>query len=421
MAAIQGVFAREIIDGHGWPTIEVRLMLDSGFVAIAQAPTWDGSSQFEYKELRDQDPSRYSGMGTLQAVDLVCSLVGRMLQGKDPTRQKEIDQLLMDLDGTGNWSKLGVNTAWAVSSAVCKAGAYASQLPVYRWLGLMGQRGTFTLPTPIFTILSGGKRGTGNTIDFQNFYLIPHALTGYGNILRCGCEIYLHAQTILAEHKALFGTAHEGGYAPNLFSNQDAFLVIRESAKKAGYAIGQQVNLGMCANSATFFNNGAYHIRDRTQPLTPLEMFLFYKEIVDTQQVFYLEDPYVFDDFASWSQLHKELGKDLLVVADAMVGGSSERLALLKEHQGARGVTLTSGQGGTVTNFMNLAKSIREGGSTLIVASRLGETEDAFIADVAVGLGADYCRLGAPARGEHVAKYIRLGEIDLDAGTADQV
>jgi enolase len=416
MAKIKSIKAREILDSRGNPTVETEIILDDGQKTEASVPAGESIGKYEAVELRDGDPKRYDGLGVLKAVANINQVIAPQLIGQDPTQQKQLDDLIIKLDGSKNKKKLGANAILSTSQAVCEAGALASNLPLYRFIQKLylpeNQNQALLMPVPTFNLINGGKHGAGN-LDFQEFHVIPSSGRAYFQSLEMVEEIYHAVERVLIRHGAVHSVGDEGGFAPNLFTNMDALEVIIEAIKESGCEFKRDVFLGLDVAANSFYKNGRYSIRDRTQPLDVHELIQYYRELVQAYPLFLLEDPLQEDDWNGWRELNKQLDKTIIVGDDLLVT-NPERLERSIEEQACKAILVKPNQIGTISETLSVIKMARQANYKIIVSHRSGETNDDFIADFAVGVQADFTKFGAPARGERVVKYNRLLEIEAE-------
>jgi len=417
MATIKQIWAREILDSRGMPTIEAAGQLDSGQIAIFSVPAGASTGSHEAIELRDQDEDRFYGKGVLKAVNNVNTVLAQAVLGKDPSNQEEIDNILINLDGTPNKSKLGANAILAVSGLALRLGAIANNLTLYSWvLSLMKKMGitVYTkIPTPIFNIVNGGLHGASN-LDFQEFHIVPVSSKSYSEGLRMAAEIYMVAGNKLRQKGAIHSVGDEGGFAPNLFTNMDALELLVESIKQTRYGLGRDVFLGLDAAASVFYKNGSYQIKDKTSPLDKPAMLEYYKVLNDQYHLAILEDPLEEDDWEGWKKITEMLASETIIVGDDLLVTNPEKVQKAITEKACTAVLVKPNQVGTISETLKVIKLARENGLKIVVSHRSGETNDWFIADFAVGVGADYVKFGAPARGERVAKYNRLLTIESE-------
>ena len=412
MIKIKSLKSREILDSRGSPTIETKVILDDESVGIASIPSGASVGKYEALELRDGDPNRYNGLGVLKAVANVNNLIAPKLMGIDIISQEKIDQILNELDGTINKSKLGANTILSVSQGVCEAMAASLKIANYEYISqIFGtDPKSLKMPTPTFNLINGGKHGAGN-LDFQEFHLIPSANLSYSDSLRMGEEIYQAVKKVLIHHGAIHSVGDEGGYAPNLFTNLDALEIFILAIKSSKYVFKKDVFLGLDCAANFFFNNGRYTLKDRTSPMGADELTEFYRELNLQYPLMTLEDPFSEDDWDSWTKITTLL-PDTLIVGDDLLCTNKQRLEEAIKRKACRAILVKPNQIGTITETMAVIKIAKAAGWKVIVSHRSGETNDDFIADFAVGVGADFTKFGAPARGERIVKYNRLLEIE---------
>lgn len=410
---IKKVWAREILNALGAPTIETTLVLNTGKTVITSVPSGVSISKHEAKELRDGDLGRFLGMGVLKAVANVNDKIGPKVVGLNPSKQTKIDQALVNLDGKSDKSNLGANAILSVSQAVLKAGALATNLPLYKYLALKYELSDkkIALPLPIFSLINGGMHGAGN-LDFQEFHLVPSSKGRYHQNLALGGEIYQTLKRVLIYRNAIHSLGDDGGFAPDLFTNADALEVITEAVEQTKYGLGEDVFLGLDVAASFFYQNGKYVIRDRSQPMSSMEMIRYYQKLNQEYHIFYLEDPLWEDDWNNWSLLTREIGETTMTVGDDLLCTNRKRVEKGVKERSCTAILVKPNQIGTVSETVAVIKLAKEAGWKIVISHRSGETNDTFIADFAVGVGADYTKFGAPARGERVAKYNRLLAIE---------
>ncbi len=417
MAKITKIWAREILDSRATPTIEAACQVDTGHIAVASIPSGASTGTHEAQELRDKDPQRYKGKGVLIAVSNVNKILGPAIVGMDPTQQEEIDAKLIALDGTENKTKYGGNAILAISEVVAKVGAVLSKQPLYAWVNILSQKAgmkpVLKIPTPLFNMINGGLHGAGN-LDFQEFHVIPATNKSFKEGLRAGAEIYMSLGANLARRGAIHSVGDEGGYAPNLFTNADALEIVVESIKEANYALGRDVSLGLDVAASVFFKNGEYSIRDKTSPMDEATIIEYYKNLNSRYHLAILEDPLHEDAWESWKKLSAILSPSLSLVGDDLLATNPKRVQKAIDEKACNAILIKPNQIGTVTETLKVIKMAKDAKWKVIVSHRSGETNDWFIADFAVGVGAEYVKFGAPARGERVAKYNRLTNVEAE-------
>ena len=414
MPRIQSIQAKEILDGRGLPTIEATLWLDSGFSVETSVPSGTSIGKYESVELRDNAPSRLLGLGVLKAVDNVNNIINPALVGQDPTQQQEIDQLLQSLDGTPNKAKLGANAILAASQAVLKAGALSSGLSLYQYLHQKYQlnEGLF-MPTCLFSIVNGGEHGADN-LDIQEFMIIPATSMDYPSSLDMAVIFQKKLEEILVLKGAIHSTGLLGGFTPNLYNNTDVFEILVETIKTTPYTFAQDIFFGIDATGSSFYTNGKYKLRDRAQGYASKELVEFYKNIRDVYKVTYIEDPFDETDVSSWASLTEVLGQTTRIVGDDIIASNQQRMNEAMTSKLCNTVVIKPNQIGTISETVEIIRQARQAGWQVVVSHRSGDTTDDFIADFAVGVGADFAKFGPANRGERVVKYNRLSEINQE-------
>jgi enolase len=414
---ITHIWAREILDSRGIPTVETACMLDGGQVAVSSVPAGASTGSHEALELRDTDSKRYFGLGVLKAVENVNNILGPAIIGMDPTDQAGIDKKLIELDGTENKSKYGANAILSISEVVSKCGSIATSQPLYSWIfslaSKMGVNQKVRIPTPLFNMINGGKHGAGN-LDFQEFWVIPATSKSFSDGLQMGVEIYLTIGQNLARRGAIHSVGDEGGYAPNLFTNADALEVFVESIRQTQYELGRDVFLGLDVAANSFYKDGEYVIKDHSSGMNDFQLTEYYKNLIDQYKLAILEDPFQEDAWDSWKNISAELSGSLIIVGDDFLATNPKRVEKAIKEKSCNSVLVKPNQIGTVTETLQVIKMARDAGWSVVASHRSGETNDSFIADFAVGVAADYLKSGAPARGERVAKYNRLSAIETE-------
>ncbi len=412
MATIQNLYASQILDSRGIPTVQAHLELDSGHTFTSSVPAGSSTGKYEAVELRDGNNSRYFGMEVTKAISHINHTIAPALKGQDPSRQTSIDQILVNLDGTKNKSKLGANAILPVSQASAKAGAAMYNLHLFDYLGkkygLMDMTGR--IPVPWINMINGGKHGAGN-LDFQEFIIVPTSTRSYPESLRLAVEIYHSLESALTQMNAIHSIGIEGGFAPNLFTNKDALEIIIESIRRTDYIFGKDVFLALDVAASHFYSEGHYKIKDRPKPITSTELLQFYQELNSNINIYGLEDPFIEDDWKAWSEITEMLSANTLIVGDDLISSNKQRLQKAITEKACTGILVKPNQIGTITETVEVIKLAKEANLQLIISHRSGETNDTFIADFAVGTGANYVKFGAPSRGERTIKYNRLLEI----------
>lgn len=412
MAKIKNIQAREILDSRGNPTVEVAVWLEDDAVGVSSVPSGASVGKYEALELRDNDPSYFNGLGVLKAVDNINKIITPHLKGLEAHNQLEIDRTLIALDGTLNKTNLGANSLLAVSQGVCEAAAISEKVETYEHVAhLYGlKKNNLKIPSPVFNLINGGQHGAGN-LDFQEFHLIPSDQKSYKEALKIGVEIYQGVKKVLIRNGAIHSVGDEGGFAPNLFTNMDALEVLTQAIKEAGYILEKDVFLGLDVAANNFYKNNRYQIRDRSAPMGTDELIEFYKELMEQFPLTTIEDPLHEDDWNSWQKITKSLPK-VIVIGDDLLATNKKRLQEAIKQKACSGALIKPNQIGTIAETIEVIKIAKQAGLKIMVSHRSGETNDDFIADFAVGVGADYAKFGAPARGERIAKYNRLLKIE---------
>jgi enolase len=413
MSQIQDVIAREILDSRGNPTVEVEVVLEEGFFGRAAVPSGASTGSAEALELRDGDGKRYLGKGVLKAVDNVNKVIAPALQGLDVTNQVFIDTLLIELDGTENKKKLGANAMLGVSLAVASAAAEHYELPLYRYLGGVNAK---VLPVPMLNILNGGAHADNN-VDIQEFMILPVGGSSFAEALRMGAEIFHALKGVLKAKGYNTAVGDEGGFAPNLRSNEEAIEVILEAIGKAGYAPGRQVALALDCAATEFRDGKKYRLAAEKKPLkTPAELVRFYADLVSRHPILSIEDGMAEDDWEGWKLLTDALGDRVQLVGDDVFVTNMKLLSEGIRQGVANSILIKLNQIGTLTETLDCIAMARENGYSTVVSHRSGETEDTAIADLAVALNLGQIKTGAPARTERVAKYNQLMRIEEELG-----
>ena len=414
MSYIESVYAREVLDSRGNPTIEVDVELEDGSFGRAIVPSGASTGMHEAWEKRDGDSDRYGGKGVLEAVAVVNEEIADELISLDATEQVYIDELMIELDGTPNKKRLGANAILGVSLAVAKAAADSVNLPLYRYLGGAAAR---TLPVPMMNIMNGGKHAAGST-DLQEFMIMPVGAETYGEGLRWGVEIYQSLKKVLASKGHSTTVGDEGGFAPRLSANREAFDLIMEAIEKAGYRPGDQIMLAMDAAASEIYEDGKYTLKTEGKVLSGEEMVDFFANWVEQYPIISIEDGLHEDDWESWSLMVERLGDRLQIVGDDLLVTSVDRIETAFERRGANSLLCKVNQIGTLTEAIAAVDLVQRHGWTAVVSHRSGETEDTTVADLVVALNAGQIKTGAPARSDRVAKYNQLLRIEEELDEA---
>jgi len=413
---IADVHAREILDSRGNPTIEVDVILEDGSFGTAAVPAGASTGEHEACELRDEDASRYGGKGTQKAVENVNTEIAEALEDMEADDQFEIDELLIDLDGTANKSKLGANAILGVSMAVAKAAAASYGMPLYRYLG--GMVGN-TLPVPMMNILNGGKHAD-NTVDIQEFMVMPVGADTFSDALRMGTEIFHALRSVLKKMQYNTSVGDEGGFAPSLKSNEEAFDVIMNAIVMAGYTPGEDIVLAIDVAASEMYKDGAYHMyKSGGASKTPEEMVAWYTSMCEQYPLFSIEDGMGENDWAGWAQLTEALSdKGVQLVGDDLFVTNPAFLQRGIDENIANAILIKVNQIGTLTETLHTIALAKEHQYGTIISHRSGETEDVTIADIAVATNAGQIKTGAPSRTDRVAKYNQLLRIEEELGSS---
>lgn len=416
MSIINEVFAREIMDSRGNPTVEVEVYLEDGSMGRAAVPSGASTGMYEAVELRDGDKNRYLGKGVLKAVANVNDIIAPEIIGMDAVDQIGIDTLLCELDGTPNKAKLGANATLGVSMAVAKAAAEAVGLSLYQYLGGFNAK---ELPVPMMNILNGGEHADNN-VDIQEFMIMPVGATSFAQALRMGAEIYHNLKSVLKARGLNTAIGDEGGFAPNLTSNEDALGAIVEAIEKAGYKPGEEVKLALDVASSEMYDNGKYNFKGEGVVRTSDEMIDFYEKLVEKYPIISIEDGLDENDWDGWKKLTDRLGKKVQLVGDDLFVTNPKRLADGIEKGVGNSILVKVNQIGTVTEAFDAMEMAKRAGYTCVVSHRSGETEDATIADIAVAVNAGQIKTGAPTRSDRIAKYNQLLRIEEELASVAQ-
>lgn len=414
MAMITEVYAREILDSRGNPTVEVEVCLEDGAVGRAAVPSGASTGVHEAVELRDGDKSRYLGKGVTKAVDNVNDIIAEAIIGLEATRQTEIDELLIRLDGTPNKGCLGANAILGVSMAVAKAAASSVGLPLYMYLGGVAAK---ELPVPMMNILNGGQHADNN-VDIQEFMIMPVGAKSFTEALRMNAEIYHNLKALLKSKGLSTALGDEGGFAPNLSCNSEAIEVILEAVEKAGYKPGEDIVIALDVASSEFYEDGKYNLAGEGIVKTSEEMVEYLAELCEKYPIISIEDGMAEDDWEGWKKLTAKLGGKVQLVGDDLFVTNEERLVEGIEKGVANAILIKVNQIGTLTETFNAIETAKRAGYTCIISHRSGETEDTTLADIAVAVNAGQIKTGAPARTDRVAKYNQLLRIEEDLGKA---
>lgn len=410
MAKIKSVFAREILDSRGNPTIETTIWSDNGHGAVASIPSGASTGRLEAMELRDGDKGRFDGLGVLKACANVNQIIGKYIIGHDPTKQNDIDQILLNIDGTQNKSKLGANAILSVSQACFELGAACSELPTFEYTSQkygFAKPSPIHLPLPIFNLINGGKHGAGN-LEFQEFHCIPSSRKLFSEAVEMGAELYHALKNLLIEKKAIHSVGDEGGYAPNLYSNTDAIALLAETIEASKYKLNEDVYIGLDIAASSIYKNGKYKISDVKEAMTGAQLSEFLYDLNRKYTLLSIEDPFDQDDWENWENFTATIGKQIMIVGDDLLVTNRSRLEEAIKKNACNAVLVKPNQIGTISETAAVIKLAKKNNYSIVVSHRSGDTDEDFLADFAVGVGADFVKFGAPGRGERVAKYNRI-------------
>jgi len=413
MARIQKVIGREIFDSRGNPTVEVDVVLDNGISATAAVPSGASTGTREAVELRDGDKKRLMGKGVLKAVENVNKIIASAVTGKDPKEQAEIDRLMIELDGTENKGKLGANAILGVSMAVAKASAQVDGISVFKYLGGANAN---RLPLPFLNILNGGKHADNN-VDIQEFMITPIGAPTFREAFRYAVETYHSLKSVLKSKNHSTAVGDEGGFAPNLSSNEEAVELIIAGIEKAGYKPGKDIAIALDPAASEFYEDGKYVMKADNSKLSSEEMVAFYAKLVSKYPIISIEDGLAENDWNGWKILTQQLGGKIQLVGDDIFVTNKKIVAEGIKQGIANSVLIKLNQIGTVTETLETVELAKKEGYTCMFSHRSGETEDAFLADIVVATGCGQIKTGAPARSERVAKYNQLIRIEERLGS----
>ena len=415
MSTIEHIVGREVLDSRGNPTIEVEVFLDSGASGRAMVPSGASTGQFEAVELRDGG-DRFGGKGVLTAVGHVDDEIYDALVGFDAFQQREVDRVLIDLDGTDNKARLGANAILGVSLAVAKAAADELEQPLYRYVGGVNAH---VLPVPMMNVLNGGEHADNN-VDLQEFMIMPVGAASFREAMQWGVETYHVLKQVLQDRGLATAVGDEGGFAPDLASNEEACRLLVEAIERAGFAPGEQIAIALDPASSEFFHDGSYVLASENRTLSSADMVAFYADLADRYPIVSIEDGLAEEDWDGWKALTDAIGDRVQLVGDDLFVTNTERLARGIDGGVANSILVKVNQIGSLTEALDAVGMANRAGYTAVMSHRSGETEDAIIADLAVATNCGQIKTGAPARSDRVAKYNQLLRIeeDLDEGAA---
>ena len=412
MSFITDVYAREILDSRGNPTVEVDVVLTDGIIGRAAVPSGASTGAFEAVELRDEDDTRYMGKGVLKAVENVNLTIAPEVEGLNPFDQPGLDRVLIELDGTENKGNFGANAILGVSLAAAKAAAESLGIPLYQYLGGVNAK---ELPVPLMNILNGGKHADNN-VDIQEFMIMPVGASSFAEALRMGTEVYHSLKAVLKEKSLATAIGDEGGFAPSLESNEDALLCIVDAIQRAGYQPGEDVALALDVAATELYENGIYNLAGEGVKKTSDEMIDYYEGLIERYPILSIEDGLDEEDWEGWHNLTKRLGDKVQLIGDDLFVTNPKRLARGIEEKCANSILIKLNQIVTLTETLDAIEMAKRAGYTSVVSHRSGETEDVTLAHIAVAVNAGMIKTGAPARTERVAKYNELLRIEEELG-----
>src|SRR5215213_6728711 len=412
---VESVHGREILDSRGNPTVEVEVTLLGGGLGRAAVPSGASTGAHEAVELRDGDKARYGGKGVLKAVEHVNDALAEAVVGLDAFDQRGVDKTMCDLDGTPNKGRLGANAILGVSLAVARAAASTVDLPLYKYLG--GPNAS-ALPVPMMNILNGGKHAQGSSVDMQEFMVMPIGALTFSEGLRWGTEVFHTLKRLLADRGLNTSVGDEGGYAPSLASNEEAVAIVTQAIEKAGYRPGDDLVIALDPASTEFFEEGSYRLAGEGRKLSSGEIIDYWSDWVEKYPIVSIEDGLAEDDWASWKALTQRIGDGVQLVGDDLFVTNTERLRRGIEQQAGNAILVKLNQIGTLTETFEAIQMAQRAGFNAVISHRSGETDDTFIADLAVATNAGQIKTGAPSRVDRVAKYNQLLRIEEDLGSA---
>lgn len=412
---IKEISAAEILDSRGNPTVEAVVILEDGARGKAAAPSGASTGVYEARELRDGDMKRYNGLGVLRAVKNIVEKIAPVLKGKLASEQKEIDQIMIELDGTENKENLGANAILAVSLAVARAAAASVGKPLYEYLTKFNPdfSGQYIMPAPMLNIMNGGKHANWAT-DIQEYMILPGGAKSASEAIRMGAEIYWQLKKVLKAKNYSTNVGDEGGFAPEAATNNEPFVLMGEAVKKAGYELGKDIFFGIDAAASEFYTDGKYQLKKEGKEFSSKELADFYQALANQQPIVSMEDIFADDDWEGFREFRQRIGDKIQIVGDDLYATNSKRLERGIKEGTTNSILIKLNQIGTLTETAETILLARKNGMTAVVSHRSGETEDDFIADFAVGMGTGQIKTGAPCRSERTVKYNRLMAIERE-------
>ncbi len=407
MSIITNVFGREIIDSRGVPTVEVEITLNNSIIELASVPSGASTGSFEAHELRDKDKKRFFSKGVLSSVNLINTEIRETIKGIDVREQKTIDNMLIELDGTANKSRLGANSILAVSIAVARAAAKYHNVPLYSYIGGINN----SLPTPMMNIVNGGCHANNN-LDFQEFMIIPCGFETFREALRAGCEIFYSLKKLLTKDNYSVSVGDEGGFAPDFKSNKECLDYIMSAIEISNYKPGKDIFIALDVASSEFFENEKYILKGESKSFTSLQLIDYYKELINKYPIISIEDGLHENDWVGWAELTKKIGNKCQLVGDDLFVTSVERLRKGIKNFCGNSILIKLNQIGTLSETIDTINLAKKNNFSTIISHRSGETEDTFISDLAVGINSGQIKTGSLSRTERVAKYNQLLRIE---------
>lgn len=405
--------ANEIIDSRGFPTIETTVVIENGIAATSSVPSGASTGSHEACELRDGDNNRYMGKGVLKAVENVNLHIAHALRQIDIQNQELVDKAMIELDATENKSNLGANAILSVSEAILKVNAKLAKKPLFQYvLESFGLSKEYKMPQPTLNVINGGKHGNGK-LEFQEFHIMPHTNQSFANMMAMGTQVYLMLQKILKENNIFQGIGDEGGFTANFENNRQALEFLQKAIEGCGYVFGNDLKVGLDAAASEFYHEEKYHISDVSNPMNAQELTKYYLSLHSAYDFGYLEDGLFEDDWKGWQELTTAFADtNCPIIGDDFLTTNPIRVKEAINNHSCNAVLVKPNQIGTITEVVEVIRHAKTAGWKVVLSHRSGETNDSFVADFAVGVAADIVKFGAPARGERVAKYNRLMEIE---------
>lgn len=418
MVYIENIYSEEVLDSRGNPTIKVTAVLSDGVMESAIVPSGASTGKREALELRDGDKSRYLGKGVLKACENVDTTISEAIIGSTPFDQGHIDAMLKSIDGTNNYSNLGANATLGVSMAIARAAASSLNIPLYRYIG---GANAISMPVPMLNIINGGSHAD-NTVDFQEYMIVPFGFDSFRDSLRASAEVYQHLKNILKDSKHITSIGDEGGFAPNLKTNAEPIEIILKAIEKAGYKPGEDISIALdVASSELVEQDGHYHLAGEGRKLTSNELVEYYEKLVEKYPIVSIEDGLSEDDWDGWKYLTERLGKKIQLVGDDLFVTNKEILRHGIDRNIANAILIKPNQIGTVSETMQTVRLAQRNNYRCVMSHRSGESEDAFIADFAIALNTGEIKTGSTARSERIAKYNRLLQIESEVAHTEYI